>query len=70
MEFQAWSVLNLVLQAECFSTSNSLKDCNSATHVSPTSLGLTCELLFAEFPLFVDGKTVFTFLLNRSLICR
>ena len=70
MEFHAWSVLNLALQAECFSSSNSSKDCNSATHVSPTPLGLTCELFFVEFPLFVDGKTVFTFLLNRSLICR
>ena len=49
----------------------SLKDCNFTAHTSPASLGLTCELFFAEFPQSTaDGKMMFIFLFNRSLICR
>ena len=33
-------------------------------------LRLTFEFFFVEFPSVADGKTVRTFLLNRSLICR
>ena len=49
----------------------SLKDCTSTAHISPASLGLTCGPLFAEFPWSTaDGKVMFVFLFNCSLICR
>ena len=34
------------------------------------SLRLTFEFFFVEFPLVANGKTLLTFPLNRSLICR
>ena len=49
----------------------SLKDCISTALTSLASLGLTLELFFAEFPWSIaDGKMMFIFLFNRSLICR
>ena len=49
----------------------SLKDCNYTAHTSIASLQLTCELFPAEFPRSTaDGKMMFIFLFNRSLICR
>ena len=49
----------------------SLKDCISTALTSLASLGLTWELFFAEFPWSTaDGKMMFIFLFNCSLICR
>ena len=49
-------------------SSNSSQDCNSAAPISSTALGSICEPFIAEFLVYTDGKTVFSFRLNRSWI--
>lgn len=49
-------------------SSNLWHDCNSTAPSSSTTLGLICEPFIVEFPIYVDGKAVFSFLFNRSWI--